>query len=115
MQPPQLLGIFIGVCLILLGVLAKRHVSRNNKKTLGGVLLVIAIFVGSTSILQNLWFPYLASWSWRGVFMIWAGLLGTALVPITLGSLGLLYKPNRTAGYIVALVIFFFLVRQGSL
>ena len=114
MQLPQIFGILIGVCFIFMGVLVKRHFSKNVNKTLSGVLLSIAIFIGITSILQNLLYSYSTTWTWRGVVMIWGDFLGTALVPIFLGLLGLFYKPNRTAGYVAALVIFFFLVRLGS-
>lgn len=115
MQPPQFLGIILGICSIIFGVLAKRYFVKFDRKTLAGTIFVTAVFIGIASIIQNLIYSYVPTWSWHGVVMIWADFLGTAIASILFGCLGLLCKPNRVAGYTVALIIAIFLIRQGNM
>lgn len=114
MQQPQLLGIFFGVVCILAGYISRNWLLKRKKQTLAGVLFVISLFLGGAAILQNLLYSYTSTWSWRGVLMIWGDMFGAALAPIILGCLGLLYKPNRVAGYTIALIVFFLLILLGS-
>lgn len=111
MQQPQILGILIGLFSIFVGYIARKLANKHGKDTLGGTSFTIAAFIGVTSIMQNLLFAYANSWSWLGVFMIWTEFFGAALVPIALGFIGLLYKPNRSIGYAFALVVVFIILK----
>lgn len=105
MQEPQLLGILIGVFFILFGVFIKRHLIKKEKNVLGGVLFTIFIYIGVLSILQNTFFSYLPTWEWAGVIMAWSDMLGRYTGFIILSLVGLLYKPNKVAGYTTTLIV----------
>jgi hypothetical protein len=114
MQAPQLLGIFLGIFAVAIGWLLRRNFLLKQKATVGSISFAILFYIGALTVLQNIVFDYPPTWSWHGVFLVWANSLGQALVPIALGFLGLLYKPNRVAGYIVVLALFAGLMFVGS-
>lgn len=104
MQAPQILGIVIGATLIGLGFIIWR-IQKEKKRTWARLISVIVFYIGTLSVIQNALFSYASTWSWQGVFLVWAGLFGQALGPIIVAFLGCLYRPNRVAGYAVVLVI----------
>lgn len=114
MQAPQILGIVIGLCLIGFGWLFRRFLVLKEKRTAGGVVFAILAYIGALSVLQNAIFPYASTWSWEGVFMVWSGFLGKALGLVILAFLGFVYKPNKVAGYVVALIAATMLTVIGS-
>ncbi len=113
MQAPQILGMLIGAALMGLGLLFW-SIQKDNKRTWVRLLSVIAFYFGILSVAQNAMFSYASTWSWEGVFYVWAGLFGQALAPIIFSFLGCLYRPNRAAGYAVMLVIFTGLIMLGN-
>ena len=114
MQAPQILGIVIGLSLICLGWFFSRSLRRFQKHTAGGILFAIFAYIGILSVLQNAIFSYAPTWNWQGVFTVWAGFLGKAIVPIILAFLGLLYRSNKVGGYIAALIGCTMLMIAGS-
>lgn len=114
MQTPQLLGILIGVGIVGVGLIFKRLLIHKGKRTAGSLIFLIFSYLGLTSALQNAIFSYSPSWSWDGVFLVWSEFFGKALVPVTLAFLGFFYRSNKIAGYLVALIIFTFLLMVGN-
>lgn len=112
MQAPQLLGIAVGIFLIAAGWGIR--LPLRKKQATGWVLFIILAYIGALLAMQNALFPYLPTWSWPGVFLHWSSLLGRLMAPISLAFIGLLYRPNRAAGYAVMLAAATFLMMSGS-
>lgn len=114
MQAPQVLGILIGFFLVVAGWFFRRFLVLKEKHTTGGIFFAILAYLGVLSVLQNAIFSYAPTWNWEGVFAVWAGLFGKALVPITFAFLGFFYRSDKVAGYIVALIAITMLGMAGS-
>lgn len=114
MQAPQILGIVIGFCFMCAGWFLRRLLLLKGKRVAGGLVFAILAYMGVLAVLQNAIFSYPPSWTWSGVFLVWATFLGTAFVPIAFAFLGLAYRPNKVVGYVVTLIAFTGLMMLGS-
>ena len=115
MQTPQITGISIGFCLIATGWLLRKILTSKGRLTAGGVLFTILGYLGALSVFQNLLFQYPATWSWEGVLLVWTEFFGKSITPIAFAFIGFLYRPNKVAGYVAALITFTVLMMTGSM
>lgn len=103
MQEPQVVSIAVGVLFAALGFLLCKLILKKQKHTFGVIVFIIFSFLGGWLIYQTLTVTYPPTWTWDGVVMHWAGILGRGMVPVVLALFGLIFSPNRVLGYVAVL------------